>query len=323
MNWDFSYTVYRGMHETVDVFCNKIGQNGRPHGMFHPYAQNLLNGTGCPKCSNNMSYDEEAVRVFIERIVGEENVVKQTRTVLKNRYELDIYVPSYKIAIEYNGLIWHSEKKNKGRNYHLSKTKECREKGIRLYHIFEDEYCNNKEIVLSIISKIFNHYNGMNVINASECETKDISYKECRDFAEENSLFKTLRKRTFLGFYYNGQLVYSVQFKFSDNGSILIDCVTENKEYVVKHIFEKVISYLKCNYNFNSIIFLLDRRWHSDLNDDEITSSGFRLEKYTSPRHCYTNGHNTRLKRLPKNNEKDDFYKIWDCGSLKYVYENI
>ena len=40
-------------------------------------------------------------------------------------------------------------KYGKDKNYHLNKTLKCSEQGIQLYHIFEDEYVNKKEIVLN------------------------------------------------------------------------------------------------------------------------------------------------------------------------------
>lgn len=53
-----------------------------------------------------------------------------------NSYELDIYLPNLKLAIEYNGIYWHSKL---DKNYHLQKSIMCRNKGIRLIHIYEFE----------------------------------------------------------------------------------------------------------------------------------------------------------------------------------------
>lgn len=53
-------------------------------------------------------------------------------------YELDIVLPDANLAIEYNGLYWHSSLR-KPNDYHLMKSLLCREKGIRLIHIYEFE----------------------------------------------------------------------------------------------------------------------------------------------------------------------------------------
>ncbi|NDB85961.1 MAG: tandem-95 repeat protein, partial [Alphaproteobacteria bacterium] len=54
-------------------------------------------------------------------------------------YELDIVIPSKKLAIEYCGLFWHSEYNRPDPNYHANKLKLCGQQGYRLITIFEDE----------------------------------------------------------------------------------------------------------------------------------------------------------------------------------------
>ena len=50
-------------------------------------------------------------------IIVEEN----NRTLIHK--ELDIYIPSHNLAIEFDGLYWHSELQGKNSKYHLSKNK--------------------------------------------------------------------------------------------------------------------------------------------------------------------------------------------------------
>ncbi len=69
-------------------------------------------------------------------------------------YEIDIYIPKYKIGIEFNGVYWHSEiVKNK--NYHIKKRGDCLSKGIDLIQIWEDDWKLKKDIVKSILSSRF------------------------------------------------------------------------------------------------------------------------------------------------------------------------
>lgn len=53
--------------------------------------------------------------------------------------ELDLWIPEYKIAIEYNGTYWHAEERQNNIYIHREKSILCHEKGIRLIHIFEFE----------------------------------------------------------------------------------------------------------------------------------------------------------------------------------------
>lgn len=77
--------------------------------------------------------------------------------------EIDIYIPELKLAIEFNGTYWHSDeviaKKRQGftsaQQYHDYKTEQCKQKGIELIHINEQDYKKNQNNVLeSILNKI-------------------------------------------------------------------------------------------------------------------------------------------------------------------------
>ncbi len=74
-------------------------------------------------------------------------------------YELDIYIPSLNIAIEYNGIRWHSIELDTPKDYHLMKSKMCRDKNIRLIHIYEFEDFNKQLNLLYdlIVNKIDNY----------------------------------------------------------------------------------------------------------------------------------------------------------------------
>lgn len=65
--------------------------------------------------------------------------------------ELDILIPEKKIAIEYNGLYWHSEKQGKQPLYHYNKWKQCKDNGIQLIQIWEDDWETHHDIVLSAL----------------------------------------------------------------------------------------------------------------------------------------------------------------------------
>lgn len=53
--------------------------------------------------------------------------------------ELDIYLPELKLAIEHDGLYWHNSEKVKP-GYHVLKTRMAEKAGIRLIHVFENEW---------------------------------------------------------------------------------------------------------------------------------------------------------------------------------------
>lgn len=68
--------------------------------------RNRVNGRGCPLCrTKQSSYPEQALFTYLS------NTFKDTLSRFKiDGYEYDIYIPSIKLAIEYDGYPWHSGK---------------------------------------------------------------------------------------------------------------------------------------------------------------------------------------------------------------------
>ena len=91
---------------------------------------NRNKGRGCPICNSerNTSFPEYAIVYYLKKYGLD--VIHSYR---ENGYELDVYIPSKKIAIEYDGGLWH---KNRIKN-DLEKNKRCKRDGIKLYRIRE------------------------------------------------------------------------------------------------------------------------------------------------------------------------------------------
>ncbi|MBR4071634.1 MAG: hypothetical protein IKK26_03675 [Clostridia bacterium] len=88
------------------------------------------NGRGCPICNSerNTSLPEYAIMYYLKK-----HGLEVTHLYREQGYELDIYIPSKKIAIEYDGYLWHKNKTEKD----LQKNKLCQKDGIILYRIRE------------------------------------------------------------------------------------------------------------------------------------------------------------------------------------------
>ena len=88
------------------------------------------NEHGCPVCNSERqtSFPEYALVYYLKEY--RLDVIHSYR---EQGYELDIYIPSKKIAIEYDGYLWHKNiiKKDLEKNY------KCKKDGIRLYRIRE------------------------------------------------------------------------------------------------------------------------------------------------------------------------------------------
>lgn len=91
---------------------------------------NRNKGIGCPVCNSerNTSFPEYAIVYYLKKYGLD--VLHSYRG---QGYELDIYIPSKKIAIEYDGSFWHKNKTETD----LEKNQKCLNDGIILYRIRE------------------------------------------------------------------------------------------------------------------------------------------------------------------------------------------
>ena len=124
-------------------------------------------------------------------------------------FELDIYIPEKKIAIEFNGYRWHSDK-YKPKKYHVDKYKKCEANGIQLISIWEDWIMYKPTIVESIIKSKLGIYNQR--IGARKCILREVNAKDAEKFLEEMHIQGSCHSTIKLGLFYNDELVSLMTF---------------------------------------------------------------------------------------------------------------
>jgi len=302
---DYSLAEYKGAKIPIEIIC----ANG------HHYWQmpnKHLCGHGCPYCSNVVSTQENEISDFIENELGLE-VIKNNRKILTDGKEIDIYIPSKNIAIEHDGLIWHSEEYCKNNHYHLKKTEDCIKQGIRLLHIFEDEWVFKKDIVKSKIREITD--NVPNKISSELCVIKKLSPKQCIDFLKTNSIYNIVNPQIVYGNFYKNELVSLLGFnKITDDEYELVT--------YCNRLNTKVINGVKGLFNFfvnenNPIVVIvkIDRRWD---NGNEFKNIGFKFLKNTEPNYYYVANRHRYLKIIDIEKET---YRIFDSGNSVYEWK--
>ena len=116
--YNYSKVNYVNNRTKICIICPK-------HGEFWQTPDNHLAGHGCPKCGTTLSYGEETILKLLSKLHPQQ----RNRTILNGK-EIDIYIPSLKLGIEYNGLYWHSEVNGKDKNYHFNKLNNCNKQGV-------------------------------------------------------------------------------------------------------------------------------------------------------------------------------------------------
>ena len=140
--------VSAGSHEKRWWLCSRCGHEwlSAPH--------TRLYGSGCPKCSSERqtSFPEQAILFYLSK-----NTIAESRTKI-NGFELDIYLPSLEVGIEYDGILYHSS--DKSRIKEEKKNKFFLDKGIRLIRIKEvdtGETCMDGDTIYYRYNRIYSN----------------------------------------------------------------------------------------------------------------------------------------------------------------------
>ena len=126
------------------------------HSWLCPIGNRTGSHSGCPHCaSNGTSNLEKEIIAFIKSVIPNENInVRDRQLLLSIHREVDVYIPSLQIAVEFNGLYWHSKQAGKDDNYHYDKWIACKDKGVRLITIWEDDWRDKPDAVKSFLLSV-------------------------------------------------------------------------------------------------------------------------------------------------------------------------
>ena len=332
--YDYSNSIYNGMNSTFKYICPI-------HGEIEQRPFDHLRGFGCFKCANLESKKENEIYNFLKQYF--DNVKQGNRTILNGK-ELDIYIPSKNIAIEYNGLRWHSEEFGKDKWYHLNKTLECNKQNVKLLHIFEDEYLNKSEIVLNKLKHILKIDNNLPKIMGRKCSIEVINKDIAKDFLNSYHIQGFAPSTVYLGAMYDSQLIAVMTFKIESKNSLKweLNRFASDYHFICQGVGGKLFNYFIKHYNPTEIKSFADRRWTVDVNDNLYVKLGFKLEKILNPDYEYILKSNP-TNRLHKFNFRKQllnkkynlsltlsetemvkelgYVKIWNCGLFKFIWK--
>ena len=330
--YDYSKVEYVDYDTPVTIICPT-------HGEFLQTPDSHLQGKGCQSCSIRHSDSEEEIIKFIKQhsnlevLINNKNIIKPL--------ELDIYIPEKKIAIEFNGIRWHTEEFGKTQYYHFNKMEKCLELDIKLIQIFEDEFLLHKEIVFSKLSHLLGFDNNKPKIYGRNVNVVEIKNKEAKTFLYKNHIQGFSPSTIYLGAYYNGQLVGVMSFKKNGNKIWELNRFATDYNYVSCGVGGKLFKYFTTHYNPLEIKSFADRRWTLNKNNNLYTKLGFSFESSLPPDYKYVK--NNVMQRIHKFNcrksilskkynlpltmtekemcEQIGLYRVWDCGLFKYTFK--
>lgn len=193
---------YRELSDALGVADSTIG--------WHLIRENKLD-----LIQYTLSYLENDIVDVLRGINPDMQIVQHERQLIKP-YELDIYLPEYKLGIEINPTSTHNSsfgshnQSAKAPSYHRMKTDMCEEHGVFLFHIFGYDWHHKRDIIISMLRNLV----GCNTrkLYARKCEVKQVPSKDAFEFLQNNHRQGGVHSKYRYGLYYGSELVSVMTF---------------------------------------------------------------------------------------------------------------
>lgn len=303
------------------------------------YCRTRTPGTGCPECAarSYSSRFEQEIAAFIRTVLGADDAVETgvRRFRRSGVTEFDIYVASANVAVEANGIYWHSEAGGKTKFAHAEKQAAAEKLGIQLIQVWEDDWTNRR----AIVERALAHKLGVSrepVIPTRKTVARPVTLDEARSFLDENHIQGFTGASYYIGLEFEGQLVAVLSLKRTGSeGELRLERFATSAR--VPGAQSKLIRFAERTIDWSYLITFADREV-SDGNLYEKT--GWVRDGEVAPDYKYVvNGRrvhkfNYRLKRF-----RDDptlkfeegrterelaalnkLARVWDSGKIRYRY---
>lgn len=281
---------------------------GKEHFWLAKVADRSILGSGCPNCAagRSISVDEQELCDFLRShgfIVEQSN-----RDVLKGM-ELDMLIKDHNLAIEFNGLYWHSENQGKDKTYHYNKWFNAKKAGIQLLQIWEDEWKNNKEQVKTMLLHKLGINDSMRIY-ARKTRVDVVSLEDARNFLATNHIQGFAAGSYYYGLYADNSLHAVIILKKEAGNRLNIVRYATNATVVGG--FTKLIAYIERTLKPTAMVTFSD---HCVSDGSLYANNGFTIESEISPDYRYVIGMKRHHKfgfRLKK--FRDDPSLLWQDG---------
>lgn len=344
------YLIYR--HNLVDITddwewickcphptCNLCESKTYKINSSQFYSRIEHNTEPCTNILPIYSNSGTSIEMFVRDLLDEYNIkyVTNDRTILSGK-ELDILIPEKQIAIECNGVYWHSKY---DAAYHVNKFNLCKERGVQLISIWEDWITTKPQLVKSLILSKLGIY--ARRLYARQCNIKEIPSNTCAKFLSEHHIQGPTKSTIRLGLYIGDELISVMTFsyasklsgsKVSKNEWVLSRfCTKQNTQviggakklltYFVGHYHPTIITSFASNDISNGKLYR-----NLGFREDGFTTSYWYVHKDTHRRYHRSSFTKSRLKSLGYdiNGRTEDeimqdtcYYKIYDSGHVKYT----
>ncbi len=339
---------FRALRDSIDVNstltnqikCNTIPQLMDRYDACWDTIKNLLTKHSIAVPNRFRSVAEIELCTFIEQSYG--GLVEHNIRNVIYPYELDIVLPELKIAIEYCGLYWHSELRDKNSKYHITKHNRCIEQGYTLITVFEDEWIHRRDCVQFKLKQLLGVGSSVK-LNARQCNIIELTHSVKKQFLDDHHIQGNDISQHRIGLLYNNELVAVMTFskpsRVRSNNNTECDVWELNRyatdsRYSVRGGAGKLLKYFQRNNKWLSIYSYADKRWSKG---DMYHTLGFSMVHESVPNYWYYKPGNTtreyrykyakyKLVEQGFDSSKTEreimkergYTRVWDCGVMKF-----
>lgn len=294
----------------------------------------------CTGCYGNIgkSKEEDDFLKYIKSIYDGEIIEQYKFHKNKNSYKrYDIYIPEFNIALEYDGIYYHSTNSTIKCNKHYERNNLSEEIGINCFHIISNEWNSSQRFKWEYILRNNLGLNE-NKIFARKCSIREISSKDKDLFLDKYHFQGKDKSKIKIGLFYNDELVSVMTFgnpRFNKKYQWELIRLCSKGNTTIIGGASKMLKYFERKYNPSSILSYSDRRRSSG---NIYNVLGFNLLNVSNPNYFYYKNnnflsryecqkhklsnilYNFDKKKTEKENMIDNGYRIYyDCGNKVWI----
>lgn len=298
------------------------------------FKQKLIPGNiFCPVCNpKRETWGETYIRKYLEKHNIEH--VQKSRKII-TPYELDFYIEKSKIALEFNGIYWHSDKIRTDKKYHQNKFLKCKEQRIKLIQIFEHELAQKPLIIEDRLNYMF----GISTkkIGARKCQIVCLDHAQAKTFFETNHLQGHRPSKYTWALIYKNQIVAAISMGKSRYSKSLAEWeilrYATDRGVAVSGGMSRLFKHAVGQLGATSVVSYANLNWgHGDV----YLTCGFKLVHYSKPAYWYFKGTDQVYNRVafqkhkldnPQNlsesawAEANGFKRFYDSGNAVWLWK--
>ena len=276
------------------------------------------------------SHYEDEIIEFLHSL-GLDNIQSNIKSILEN-LEIDIYLPDYKIGIEFNGDYWHSDiyhEDHNGRStYHQDKSLLAESKGVFLFHIFEYEWNNPRE-QNNIKNRLRTLFVKNNIkIAARKTQVVELTKEQKKNFLNENHIQGNDHSTKQYGLMYQDELVACMTFVHPKNQKYTweLSRFCNKHNYIIQGGASKLFKHFIATINEGDTV--------SSYNDITKTKGelykilGFKCVSINQPNYVWINFQTGDIRTRYQEQAGGEvermhgqgYHRVCDCGTKTWVY---